>query len=367
MKNNRLIVVLGMHRSGTSAITRGLQALGVELGDRLMPPVEYDNAKGYWEDVDLNALNIEILSVLGSDWHHLAPIKPGDVEILRNKGYFLRAVELLRQKTSDTPTFGFKDPRVAKLLPFWKEVFCHCQVDVSYVLAVRHPLSVAKSLAKRDGFDLEKGYLLWQGHVLASLSNTEGIKRVLVDYDRLMQAPGRELSRIANALDLEINSAELKTYSAEFLDTSLRHTCYDLADFLLNDACPPLVRETYATLLDVAADRLQIENPALQQQVARWENEFDRIRSTMHWADRILADRDSQLVSLKVQHDVQIANLNQVVSDRDGQIASLIQQITSLGQTIDALRHSTSWRVTAPLRWVVNQIKRSKHVVLIRD
>ena len=66
--NDRLIVVLGMHRSGTSAITRALKVLGVDLGDRLMLAVEGDNNKGYWEDIDFNALNIEMLRAIGKDW-----------------------------------------------------------------------------------------------------------------------------------------------------------------------------------------------------------------------------------------------------------------------------------------------------------
>lgn len=65
-KNNQLIVVLGMHRSGTSAITRGLQVLGVELGDQLMPGAVGDNEKGYWEDSDPNAWKIELLQTLGN-------------------------------------------------------------------------------------------------------------------------------------------------------------------------------------------------------------------------------------------------------------------------------------------------------------
>jgi hypothetical protein len=83
--NRRLIVVLGMHRSGTSALTRGLQVMGVTLGDRMMPPVEGNNAKGFWEDIDLNALNVEMLNAIDSV----------DIEILRKQGYFLRAIELL--------------------------------------------------------------------------------------------------------------------------------------------------------------------------------------------------------------------------------------------------------------------------------
>jgi len=145
----KLIVVLGMHRSGTSAITRGLRVIGVGLGKSFIPPAEGNNSAGFWEDADLNAFNIEVLKALESDWHGLSTIKEKDVENLRAQGYFTRAVELLRQKTSNEPVYGFKDPRVAKLLPFWKEVFAHCQLDVGFLIVVRNPLSVARSLAKR--------------------------------------------------------------------------------------------------------------------------------------------------------------------------------------------------------------------------
>lgn len=63
-KNNQLIVVLGMHRSGTSAITRGLQVLGVELGDQLIPSAVVNNEKGYWGNFDPNAWKIELLQTL---------------------------------------------------------------------------------------------------------------------------------------------------------------------------------------------------------------------------------------------------------------------------------------------------------------
>ncbi|PZR23698.1 MAG: sulfotransferase family protein, partial [Azospira oryzae] len=67
----KLVIVLGMHRSGTSAITRGLKVIGVELGDRLEPPAAGINDKGYWEDMDLVALNVEMLDVCGRSWHSL--------------------------------------------------------------------------------------------------------------------------------------------------------------------------------------------------------------------------------------------------------------------------------------------------------
>jgi hypothetical protein len=77
---------------------------------------------------------------------------------------------------------------VAKLLPFWKKVFMHGNLNVDYVLVIRHPLSVGNSLAKRDGLAAEKSYLLWLEHVIGSLAGTEGENRVLVDYDIFMHA-----------------------------------------------------------------------------------------------------------------------------------------------------------------------------------
>jgi|GEM_PF-427217 len=386
VEKNKLIVVLGMHRSGTSAITRGLKVIGVELGDNLLNPVAEDNKTGYWEDFDIQTLNIEMLSVIENDWHYLTPIQATDIEVLREKGYFLRAVELLRQKMDDAPVFGFKDPRVAKLFLFWKEVFSQFQLDVSYVLTLRHPLSVAKSLAKRNGFDTEKSYLLWLGHVIASLSGTVGEKCVLIDYDRLMQSPDFELNRIAKQLDLEIRPAELKIYKSEFLNDGLRHTLYDLNALLLDKACPPLVREIYVTLLDVALDKKKIDDSSLQKKVNIWANEFGRLKSTLAIVDRLsiknmavthsVVEREGQIASLNhtiiayegqlasinqvvLEREQQIASLNHTLTERDGQIASLSHNLTELDEQIASLSHN--------LTELDEQIARLSHTLTERD
>ena len=123
-----------MHRSGTSAISAGMQVLGVEFGDRLLPPVKGDNDKGYWEDIDLCALNVKCLNAIDQDWNSLSAITANDIAVLKKQGYFLNAVNLLRQKVRmNAPIFGFKDPRVAKLFPFWKQAFDRCKLDVNYV------------------------------------------------------------------------------------------------------------------------------------------------------------------------------------------------------------------------------------------
>jgi O-antigen biosynthesis protein len=325
IKDNKLIVVLGMHRSGTSAITRGLQVMGVGLGDRVMSPVIDINPKGFWEDIDLNALNIEMLSTIGNDWHHVAEIDSIDIEILRKKGYFLRAAELLRQKLDSTPIFGFKDPRVAKLLPFWKGIFRDYQFDVTYLLAVRHPLSVVKSLAKRDCFEAEQSYLLWLGHVIMSLTGSADSKRVLVDYDRLMQAPDHELQRVAKYTGLEIDPAELQSYKNEFLDQSLRHTVYQLSDLLLDNACPPIVREVYSALLDVASEKIQLDDMELQNKIVHWVDEFENLKLPLLLVDKLL---------------VQMKLTKQTITDQSNHVREIERDWAARGEVITNLeRH----------------------------
>jgi len=110
----RLIVVLGMHRSGTSAVTRALQVVGVELGEHFLPP-DHRNEKGYWEDAEIQALNVEMLRALGRDWKSLAPISTRDVETMHELGFHDRACALLARKIDGKALYGLKDPRIIKL------------------------------------------------------------------------------------------------------------------------------------------------------------------------------------------------------------------------------------------------------------
>src|ERR1700730_10621724 len=146
----RLVVVLGMHRSGTSALTRALKVLGVDLGERLYPGVPENNDKGFFEDIDLNNLNERMLRAVASEWHFAAPLTFNEIAHLQNSDFCIEGIDLLKDKSANTSIFGFKDPRIAKLLPFWQHVFSRCRFRVSYLLVVRNPLSVAKSLEARD-------------------------------------------------------------------------------------------------------------------------------------------------------------------------------------------------------------------------
>lgn len=388
----KLIVVLGMHRSGTSVVTRGLLTMGVSLGDHMLPPVKGDNDKGYWEDIDINALNVEMLHAIGSDWHHLKPVGSDDVEKLRDAGYLQRAVELLLGKLRNKSIFGFKDPRTAKLFPFWKEVFNACQLEVSYILVVRNPISVARSLLKRTGMTSEHAYLLWLGHILESLIGSIENSRTLVDYDLLITSPNAELARIAESLGLKIIPEEQKIYKEQFLDETLRHTLFNAQEALLDKDCPTFVREIYSVLLGIAQGKFNLSSAEVKVQIEDWAATYARIKEPLLLIDQLalhkaltgvqLAEQDNQIVNLKKQiiaHENQPNALNKVIADRDCQLGNLHQSIAELTEQTVGLRQeiesrniqlaackaeietildSTSWALTAPIRNVGNGIKR---------
>ena len=334
----RLIIVLGMHRSGTSALTRGLKALGVQLGDRLMPAIEGDNEKGFWEDLDVNGFNVELMRHLGQDWHALQPIDASEFEREDLVSFRLRAIEMVRKKIDGSLVFGIKDPRTARLLPFWKSVFEHLGADVAYVIASRHPMSVARSLEKRDGFDDEKAHYLWLGHMVPSILGSEGSPRVVVSYDRLMDRPAEQLRRIVKALDLRFvaDEAGIDEYTGEFLDERLRHSRFQLEDLGLDPAVPKETIEAYALLEKLARDELSIDSAEVRKSFRCLEQRLQEIFPALRYMTRrdgeiaqltrSVADRDGQVTGLKealAGREIENARLTQAIAERDGRIAQI--------------------------------------------
>ncbi len=257
--NSRAIVVLGMHRSGTSAITRGIAALGVYLGNDFLD-AQPDNPTGFWEDRNIYEINERIFKILRLRWDDAAPI---DAKLLHGLRFWVmrrRAGRYIKDRFSSHPLWGFKDPRTLRLLPFWQTVLRRCRVDDAYIVVIRHPRSVAASLFARQGMAVEDALRLWLAHMVPFLRLLAGRPWVVVDYDLLMQRPAAELARIAGVLAIGSSDAavsrEIDRFADEFLDESLRHTTFAPQD--LGDATPAsrVTRNAYAMLYDLATDRL---------------------------------------------------------------------------------------------------------------
>jgi len=290
-----IIVVLGMHRSGTSVIARGLEALGVSLGDNLMKPVAGYNEKGFFEDMDVYRLNERLLGKMGSTWHTLTPLEADALRGPRFTAERQEAANILRTKLGVMP-FAFKDPRTAVLLPLWQCVFEDLGLDDRYVIAVRNPLESAASLEARDGMAPAKAMLLWSKHLLDALQHSQGRQRVFVSFDRILSAPGEQLGRLAAGLGLAAPTAEqLNQYSEDFLTSSLRHNHIGASE-LRRSGQAAFAIDLY-DLLDrcTRSDREDIE----PQELDAIRSRFAEISPFLKYADQVESERHALKLDLE--------------------------------------------------------------------
>lgn len=284
-----IVVVLGMHRSGTSVMARALQSLGVELGDNLIPGIKGDNDKGFWEDADINQFNDTLLDTLSSAWSRLSAVKANKLrhEMTLEKE---TATALLEKKLTSNKLFGFKDPRFTILLPFWQSIFKNLNLDDRYIIAIRSPLNVAHSLFKRNSIPLEKGALLWAKHTSRLLAQTADKRRLVVDYDRMLDSPARELNRISNALAIPPGVADQKCrgqFENEFLSRNLRHHTFSLDDLDHSESVPKFVKDAYWWLLKLARDEISFDDVELTKFWDRYETIYGSFGPGYQYMDQM--------------------------------------------------------------------------------
>jgi len=252
-----------MHRSGTSALTRGLQMLGVYLGNDFLSP-QPDNPTGYWEDRNICELNERLLAVFGLKWEDVALIDDArwnepEVEPLRAE-----AVKYLTAQFVNHPLWGFKDPRTIRLLPFWRSVLDRLEVDECYLVVIRNPRSVALSLSQRQGMDAVTAHLLWLVYVVPYLSAIANRPFIVTDYDMVIADPRNQFERIASGLKIPLNDtnkAGIDQFASNFLDPDLRHSFFNESDFDTVPDVRPLTREAYLWLRRLAADQIRTDSP----------------------------------------------------------------------------------------------------------
>ena len=218
-----VICILGMHRSGTSALTRVLNLIGVELGtdEALTTEPVADNPKGYWEHHELTAISDAILKRHGGSWDEPPLLPPGWETAAAIDDLRKRAQQLIQNQFGAVQLWGWKDPRTCLTLPFWQLLL----PDMRYVICLRNPLDVARSLEHRDHLSAAKSSDLWLTYVSSALRDTEGKPRVVTFYEDLMDDCLRQLQRLAGFLGKpeRAQQADVQEAVQEFIDQGLQH------------------------------------------------------------------------------------------------------------------------------------------------
>ncbi len=204
------ILILGMHRSGTSAVSRVLGFLGATL-PRTLQPAGHGNPTGHWEPARLVELNDSLLAQMGSAWHDVRPLALERLTPELRSLHVDRIASLIEEEYGGTALMVLKDPRLCRLLPLYHEALDRLGIRAAHLLVTRHPAGVADSLRRRDGMVPEYGALLWLRHVLDAERLSRGRPRSRVDIDAVLRAWPDEMTSVGAALAIRWPNEPLST------------------------------------------------------------------------------------------------------------------------------------------------------------
>ena len=207
------VVVLGMHRSGTSSLAGCLQEAGLYLGE-VVEQAPY-NARGNRESLRIRAVNDMVLEHSGGSWDNPPRVIRWD-DTLR-----IERDNAVAAHTSRVGRWGFKDPRTVLTIDFWTEAY----PDLELVGTFRHPLSVAESLRRRGGWTfggwtLERSLALWAAYNERLLSFHAARAFPLISFD----LPRAEYLVAVTAAASQLGLAGfVSTRRLSFFSDELRH------------------------------------------------------------------------------------------------------------------------------------------------
>jgi len=218
----KALIILGMHRSGTSALAGQCASLGFWLGDDLLP-ANAANPKGFFEDLELIRADDRLVGLLFGGWasplswsesaSEVALDHPRIAEIVAG----IRAI--LERLGSKGQMWAVKEPRISRLLPLWWPLLRAMKVDARLIMALRHPDEVAASLARRDGLGPVTAKLMWLRHTAEPLvyAHEQGLPMAIMPYEILLSAPERLTETLAR-MGFAVQAA-----GEGFVDPELRH------------------------------------------------------------------------------------------------------------------------------------------------
>jgi hypothetical protein len=216
------LVVLGVYRSGTSAVARALNLCGASLPEGISAARLGINPKGFWEAEAVAEIDARLMEHLGADWHRADFELPKAGPLVEE--FLLNTREMLATEYGDAPLILIKDPRISVLAPLWDRTLKQSGYRPGYVVVVRHPLEVAGSLETQGDMAVADGLSLWLTYMrrVESFADASGADVVHVRYAELLDDWRGVLQRIARRLDVTLELEERADEVDRFLEAGMR-------------------------------------------------------------------------------------------------------------------------------------------------
>jgi hypothetical protein len=339
---SKCIIVLGMHRSGTSALAGTLGLLGVEIGSTLIPAHPDINAKGFWENADIVAIHDRMLEELGSSWHDERELPHEWWTLPRLKPFCEELKEIVKRDYESSALWLIKDPRLCRLLPFWASILESVVDEVKVILIVRHPREVAKSLKRRDGISLERAYMLWIQYMISAEKSSREYPRMLISYEQLLSDWRAVVDSASRKLDLPFTYKDtlIERKIDAFLDNSLRHhvATSDLEEYrplnLAESVYKLCLDEDDLSCLNEVIGPVEDEVSEIAEQLRPWSDEVQALYRTCENQAELLAKQKH--ISMELEHiSMELEReLLRVKSTISWQITKPLRAIWSVGNNV---------------------------------
>ena len=399
------LFVLGMHRSGTSAITGALKLCGAWVGEETeLTGANAENSLGFWERRDMRRICDRLLHSARADWWRIADFDPQVIpyEILTEQR---REFEKIVSALDKHEAWVIKEPRLCLLLPllrnYVKKPIC--------IHIYRNPLEVARSLQARNGFSISAGLALWEAYNLYALHTSRDLPYISVSHESLMSHPKETLDALVEDLEEFASGHPIKPDSGpveRFIDPVLYHqraTDEETENYLLpsqralwfrfrNGVVFNDYKHTSVSggskqfLLDFESielsfnrhkektARLNTNLKKRDERIGTLEGETARLNTNLKKRDERIGTLEGETARLNTnlkKRDERIgtlegetARLNTNLKKRDERIGTLEGETARLNtnlkkrdemlrkrnSTIAELYNSTSWKITVPLR-----------------
>jgi SAM-dependent methyltransferase len=326
------LLVLGMHRSGTSALTRVLSIMGAQLPLNVMRPGP-GNETGYWEPEKLVLLHEALLANAESSWDDFRPLPKAAQTIIADIDMRTNLCNQITMDYGNSELFVLKDPRLCRLVPVYLDVFASMNITAKVIIPFRNPLAVVRSLAARSDMPLRTfryGSLVWLRHILDAEKTTRGIKRIIVNFEAFMQDWNTALTQITCALNIEwptTNGLGEQEIHA-FLKSELDHQSAGAEDLAAELQIPEFVKRAFSAFQQLEINSNDI---AAQQQLDSISVAFDAtitISTSATYTE--LQSRQQILVNeytktARNHYDLQThaRELSDIIEVRDSEVARL--------------------------------------------
>jgi hypothetical protein len=353
-----IVMVLGMHRSGTSLCSHVLSALGLDMTDRVPGPGQdspgEDNPLGHWERWEIVEFHDRILRFFNREFfsqaHDFAlPVawwaQPEVAQVRREITAFL-------ERRMGSGYFGFKDPRTVRLMPMWHQIIGELKLAPKIVFCLRNPAQVARSLNGRDGFNLDTGEYRWFSYTVDFFRYTKSAEICTIESEDWFNDPTPNLTKLRNFLDLREDRTEfnLDLTVSDLVHHELRHD-----DPRLSEASQPLIRSVYKLARRAdhdSAARAQLQTLAaqfvtFQQLQGAFQRDFEQVAAGAAKLSLLepeaaalrasLEERDAQIETVRGEAQASAAQTAEALAEIERQRAQIAELVGGRDAAVMAL------------------------------